>query len=132
MALFGQKPYRIFFILTALYLVGLAVGLIRKKLHLSPQVLFFLSVAVMLQVMMTLFRGVGSWFWLTYIPVGRYIYPTILPVGLLLMSGADQLIRFVSKTIRINAGYLYGAFVVVQVSIMAWAIFSMWMFYYHL
>jgi len=131
-ALFGQKPYRIFFILTALYLVGIMIGLIRKKLGLSAQVLFFLSIAVVLQIAITLFRGVGSWFWLTYIPVGRYIYPTILPVGLLLMSGADQLVRFVSKTIRIKAGYLYGAFVVVQVGILAWAIFSMWLFYYQL
>jgi hypothetical protein len=131
-ALFGQKPYRFFFILTVLYLVGLVVGLIRKKLHLTPQVLFFLSMAVVLQIMLTLFRGVGSWFWLTYIPVGRYIYPTILPVGILLMSGADQLIRLVNKITRIPKRYLYGGFVMIQIGIMIWAIFSLWMFYYRL
>jgi hypothetical protein len=131
-ALYGQKPYRVFFFLTILYSLGILIGLIRRKLNISAQVLFFLSIAVVLQIMITLLRGVGSWFWLTYIPVGRYIYPAILPVGLLLMSGADQLIRWVSKLTRIPRAFLYGAFVAVQVGIFLWAFFSMRYFYFRL
>ena len=131
-ALFGQKPYRIFFILTVIYLAGIMIGLIRKKLNLLPQVLAFLGIAVVLQIAVTFFRGLGSWFWLTYIPVGRYIFPAILPVCILLMSGADQLIQLAHKTSRINKKYLYGTFTLLLISIMVWSIFSMWMFYYHL
>jgi hypothetical protein len=51
---------------------------------------------------------------------------------LLLMSGADQLIRWVSKLTRIPRAFLYGAFVAVQVGIFLWAFFSMRYFYFRL
>jgi hypothetical protein len=128
-ALYGQKPYRIFFVLTIVYLLGILVGVIRKKWPLSPQISLFLAMAVILQVLITVFRGIGSWFWTTYIPVGRYIYPTILAVGLLLMGGADQWLRWISKTARIPKGYVYGAVILIQVGILLWAILSITAFY---
>lgn len=128
-ALFGQKPYRIFLVLTVVYLLGILVGVIRKKWPLSPQISLFLAMAVVLQVLITVFRGIGSWFWTTYIPVGRYIYPAILAVGLLLMGGVDQWLRWISKTTRIPKGYVYGAVILIQVGILLWAILSITTFY---
>ncbi len=129
-AMYGQKPYRLFFILTGIYLIGILVGLIRKSWNLIWQVFVFFSVALFLQLLMTVFRGVGSWFWTAYIPVGRYIYPAILPASILLVGGGDQVIRFAHKITRTSKIFLYSAYFILHAAIMLWAILSINVFYY--
>ena len=128
--MYGQKPYRFFFVLAFIYLIGVLIGLIRKSFELSWQAFLLIGTTIVLQVTMVVFRGIGSWFSTTYIPVGRYIYPAIVPLGVFLVSGGNQLIRFTHKTTRIPIAVLYGAYICLQLGIMLWAILSNWVFYH--
>jgi len=125
----GQKPYRFFLVLSLLYLFGVLLALIRKHYRLSAQLTAFLGLAVVAQVFITIFRGVGSWFTTTYIPVGRYLYPVVVPIAIWLMGGVDHILRLIHKLTRTLVPVLYSLFVSLQFGIMVWAFVSMGMFY---
>ena len=106
------------------------VGLIRKKVGLSWRILLLVGGAIILQIVIVVYRGVGSWFWTTYIPVGRYLYPAILPFGLVFMSGVAQLLRGMHDQLKIPWTVVYGAFVLFQLGIVGWGMLSIAAFYH--
>jgi hypothetical protein len=122
--MFGRKPYRFFLALTFIYLIGLIFGAFKNNLKQPWQQLVFLVSVVLLQVMIVLVRGTGSWFATTSIPIARYFYPAILPLGMLLMCGADQSLRLINRTLRLPDNLLFGAYIFLQLGIMLWAILS--------
>lgn len=127
--LFGQKPYRFFLVLSLVYAIGMIIALIRKHYRLPSQIIAFFGIAILAQVFITGMRGVGSWFSTTYIPVGRYLYPVIVPIAIFIVGGIDQLLRLVHKLTRTLVPVLYSLFVSLQLGIMVSAIFSMVIFY---
>lgn len=130
--LYGQKPYRFLFGLTFVYLIGMLVGLIRKTTHLSWQTFTFLGLTAAIQIMIVIFRGVITWFSTIYIPVGRYLYPAILSLGVLFMIGVESLIRLAHQALKIPKNVLYGMFVGLHMGLILWGMFSVWLFYHRL
>ena len=128
-ALHGQKPYRFFFILTFIYSLGILAALVRGAFKRKHGAFFFLGLAAVAQIVIVLYRGVGSWFSEVYIPVGRYIYPVIIPLGIFISVGVDHLIGFTHKTTHTLKHILYGVYVGVQLGIILWAIISIRIFY---
>jgi hypothetical protein len=128
-ALHGQKPYRIFFILTFIYSLGIMTALVRGAFKRQHGAFFFLELAAVAQIVIVLYRGVGSWFSEVYIPVGRYIYPVIIPLSIFISVGVDHLIGFTHKTTHTLKYILYGAYAAIQLGIMTWAIISIINFY---
>jgi len=127
--LYGQKPYRFLFALTIIYLIAILVAIFRKAYRDNWRAMVIFAVAAGLQIFITWFRGAGSWFIQTYIPVARYIYPVILPLSLLMVSGFEQLMLFIHKTTKTSKAVLYGAYVFLQLGIIIWAILSIHIFY---
>jgi len=128
-ALYGQKPYRFFLVLTIFYLVGIILSAFRKTVRQHSRVFAFFGLAILAQLVVNMFRGVGSWFWETYIPVGRYLYPVIIPIGIVLTNGINQLISSVSQISHARKWFLYGLFIGTQMGILFWSILSNLLFY---
>jgi hypothetical protein len=128
-ALHGQKPYRFFFILTFIYSLGILTALVRGAFKRKHGAFLFLGLAGVAQIVIVLYRGVGSWFSEVYIPVGRYIYPVIIPLSIFISVGVDHLIGFTHKTTHTLKHILYGAYAGAQLGIMLWAIISIRIFY---
>ena len=123
--LHGQKPYRFFLFLTVFYLIGILIAGARKAWGFSTQILLLMVGAVFFQFLIVVFRGIGSWFWLTYIPVGRYLYPVILPLGILLMAGVDQWISILHRLTRVSRQVFYLAFSAFLMGILLWSVLSL-------
>ena len=128
--LIGQQPFLFFIVLTSLSLLGLILRMAIKSTGYSWRFSLFFGAAVVLQLMLTVVRGVGSWFWTTYIPVGRYLFPTILPLGILMVGGWEQLLRLGYQHTRIPKLVFYCVFVGLQVGMLLWAILSIWLYYH--
>ena len=129
-ALHGQKPYRFFFILTFIYILGILVALVRGALKRKDNAFIFLGLTAVAQIIIVLYRGVGSWFHTVYIPVGRYIYPAIIPLGIFIAVGVAQLIRLAHKTTHTLEPVLYGVYAATHMGIMLWALLSINQFYW--
>jgi len=128
-ALFGQKPYRFFLVLTLIYIIGIITALISGTYKRNQMIHLFLSFSIMAQILLVVFRGVGSWFTQVYVPVGRYIYPVIIPMGIIMQIAVKQIINFFHKRLHIRLSLLYGSYIFLQLGIMAWSMISLWTFY---
>lgn len=79
----GAKPYRILLVWSGLTLAGAAIGLIQNTSKVRVKTLIFLGTAIAAQVFLVTFRGMGRWFSPSpYIPVGRYLFPALIPISL--------------------------------------------------
>lgn len=130
--LYGQKPYHFFVILTLMYLAGMIFVWFRKRTLLTWHLSSFLVLAVVSQVIIVIFRGVNTWFSTVYFPVGRYLYPVILPLGMLFMLGADNLIDNANRVLKIPKNVLYGGLIAFHILVILWGVFSIWLFYHRL
>jgi len=78
---------------------------------------------------MVVYRGVGSWFTQTYIPVARYCYPAIIPIGILITTGWHEVIRALHGITGKSKWIFYGVHICTQLGIILWAILSIAIFY---
>jgi len=128
-ALYGQKPYRFFLGVTLVYLIGLLFSLFQKDSRDWVKIRTLFMLTIILQLIVVIFRGVGSWFYETYIPVGRYIYPAIIPVSLLFVNGINHVFKSIAEKTRTRRWVFSILFVSFHISIILWAILSLWMYY---
>jgi len=127
--MFGQKPYRFFLMLSLIAIIGILLHIIREIKNHSFKSFLFIFAVVLLQIIMVVFRGVGSWFTQTYIPVSRYCYPAIIPIGTLITTGCHEVIHALHGITGKSKWIFCGVHICTQLGIILWAILSIAIFY---
>jgi hypothetical protein len=95
--LIGHKPYRALGILTMIGLIGVPIGLWRRRRLVSWEIVLFFTSALVLVWGFALLRGnLSALGGDTLIPSARYAYPVIIPTVLILTFGWLEIL----KTIR--------------------------------
>jgi len=99
--LIGYQPYRNIGILTLLLIVTAILGLWRKRLDIPWDVIFILSVIMVLSFSVTVVRG-ALYLGLSHIyyPVARHAYPAIIPTVLTLCFGWLELCHLIAQAIE--------------------------------
>jgi len=92
--LMGAYSYTILLVVSSIVcLVGLIFMIDNgKSIGILVLLIFFFSVVA--QTLLVITRGVGSWYSWRYYPGARYLFPVILPICLLLATGAYRLVNF--------------------------------------
>ncbi len=126
----GQKPYRLFVILTGLALLGNVFAFFRYRKSADWRWIGFLLVFLAAGLAFTLFRFSGAWYdYYRYLPQARYFFPAIFAAAFFLCCGWYALLAALpgfaylrSKLPLIFAGifFLYNG----------WAWYTIWQYWY--
>ena len=127
--MYGQKPYRFFLLLSLLAMIGILLSMIRKMFDHTFMRFLVLAGVVVLQMIMVVIRGVGSWFTQTYFPVARYFYPVIIPMGILIATGLHEIAHDLHAVTGKSERIFFGAYICLQLGIILWGIVSIFVFY---
>ena len=122
----GDKPYRPLAALTGLGIAGALAAMIRMRRKVNWAIIFWLGMAVVLVWVVTLFRG--SIFILGrahFLPVARYVFPVILPMMLILVSGWHEVLRVIERKSKHLWPWMMGAYVGLFLGIDLYALFSL-------
>lgn len=111
-------PYRILLFITLMGMIGaLFTGLELVKLNKNE--FAFLFIIVVLTVLIALFYGVyimgGALRFRAFLPTARYIYPAIIPISLLLVTGWHGLLTLATRKMKISfqkGAYLFWGFLI--------------------
>lgn len=126
----GAHPYRFFLALSFVGGVG-AIFIFRRKPTTGQQKVFLLFFTVfILQSVMVIFRGVGTWYDRLFFPSARYLYPAVLPIGLFLTLGYYEIIDLLNRRLKLPRVLLSGFYICVLMGVMCWAILSILKFTY--
>jgi hypothetical protein len=128
--LLGSKPYLALAFVTLLGMVG-SVWAVWKRRYVFPwEVILFLGLAMVGIWIPAFFRGIGSLFGWTFIPVARYAYPAILPTVLVLNVGWLEILHILGRLLRINLKVQYVIYLLFFVILDVLAILSIIRFFY--
>ncbi len=97
------NPYLLLLFITLVGIIGaLFTGI--ELVKLSKNEFAFLFIIIVMTVMMTLFYDVyvmgGSLRFRAYIPTARYIFPAIIPISLILVTGWQGLLSTAAKVLK--------------------------------
>lgn len=127
--LMGGKPYRFLLAVSLLSLPGLGISLFKGKIKSQGRVVLLLSCMIILQMIIVVMRGAGSWFNYTLIPDARYFFPVVLPVAIFLVWGWYALFKKIFDIIRIPSHIQAWFYVLSLVLLEIWALYSIYQFY---
>jgi hypothetical protein len=128
-SLVGSKPYRFFLFLTLFAMIGWIFAFQKDRPHYFYSIIILLTLAVIGQTIMTLFRSAENWYNYVYTPNARYIYPSIFPISILINLGLWSLVQ---KHIRSKDQtiFLLMFFFLFMIILNGWAYYSLWDYYY--
>lgn len=122
--LLGTHPYRFFIVLSAIAIVGWVLSIRHRRTTLQTKAVVFFIPMIVLQLIMVLFRGTGTWFASLFIPSARYLFPVTFPISLFLAVGYHNIIKFTKKLLHFPVKILYLLYICGLISSMCWAIIS--------
>ncbi len=99
----GNRPYRVFIVLSGVVVLGMLLELFLRKRQLSYKALILILTVIFFQFVMVSIRGLGSWFVSSnpMIPLARYFFPVLIPVGILTCSGLNRFFCFIQEKIKV-------------------------------
>ena len=126
--LLGKDPYLLFWIVTAIILVGNLIALVQSKGKIAWDlgIVFFGSAAFI--VIMTLFRHGGNWIWYEATPNARYLMPAFLPLGLFIINGISVLFHRL-RLGKIKPSFQNSLWLGILIVYNVWAAISIWSYY---
>lgn len=119
----GNKPYRIFVVLTVLAALGSLIALWKERRKMQISLVLLLGLMTLSALIMTLFRGAGNWYNYIFTPTARYFLPMTLPMMFFLSIGWVYALRFATFS-RVNDKILAGIFSLLLLGLNLWAYFS--------
>jgi len=123
--LLGKDPYLLFWIVTAIILVGNIIALVQSKGKIAWDlgIVFFGSAALIM--IMTLYRHGGNWMGYEATPNARYLMPAFLPLGLFIINGLTTLF----STLRLPKDFQNSLWLGILIVYNGWAVVSIWSYY---
>jgi hypothetical protein len=128
-SLLGQKPYRIFLVLTILGISGWMLAVRKDRPRLNYPIILFLVLAALFQIFMALFRAGGNWYNYIFTPTARYAYPSLFPIAVVLVIGWWNLIHLKWRS-ESNQTLFVSMFFLFFVFLNIWAVISITRFFY--
>lgn len=119
----GNKPYRVFVVLTVLAALGALIALWKKRRKMQASLVLLLGLMTLAALIMTLFRGAGNWYNYIFTPTARYFLPMTLPMVYFLSIGWVYALRFATLN-RLNDRILAVVFSLLLLGLNLWAYFS--------
>lgn len=98
--LFGRFAYQALVVMSILLGFTSMVFIIKRFRSIPKSILILFLIIVVLQLIMVIARGAGSWYSHRYYPTARYFYPAILPFCTFFVYGVYQLLASVQTKNR--------------------------------
>ncbi len=129
-SLLGSKPFRIILAWCGLTMIGVVIGLFCNASKIQVKTLIFPGTAIAAQIFLVTFRGMGRWFSPSpYIPVGRYLFPALIPISLVFAWGWFEGSAFFHQRVKTSFPVVKMIFVIGCLSLLFWSIISLVSFY---
>lgn len=126
----GDRPYRIFILLTVLAITGNIVGAIwYVKVIRWNEVLFLLSITIS-GLFYVIFRFAGEWNHPSLLPQARYFFPYILPTAFFLLTGWISWSSVIMNNFK-RKGWHALIFVLLLLGYNCWAWYTIWRYWYY-
>ena len=130
LGLAGQRPYRLFVILSALAVLGNVIAVWRYRRIIDWNLLVFFLALVAADLTYTIVRFSGGWqTYYSLLPQARYFFPVILPTAFLIRAGWYALLEKPIKVIHVQDAFIY-MFIGLFVLYNSWAWYSIWAYWY--
>lgn len=130
--LVGNQHFVVFYLISLLAVLGLSVGLIRRRAALKRirwEWVFLCIITIVFSVAAAWMRGLGSWLERLFLPGARYIYPVILSIALFLCLGWHEMINWLPARVR-TAKWSWSLVVLLMAAYWIWAVVSLFLFFY--
>ncbi len=119
--LIGRRPYWFFLFLTLFSVVGHLLIILRHSKKIPAKFTFFFLIATLLQFILVLFRGIGSWYGNTFTPSARYLFPALIPISILIVAGFDEAMSVFHQKVKIPLYILHILYGCALIMMMIWA-----------
>lgn len=127
--LLGNDPYLVFSMLALSSICGIFYGLYKRH-SISRDLTIFWLIALFLELIFTLLRGAGEWFWAVFIPPARYLLPVIFPISFLLTWGWYHYFNTVFDLVKASKSIRWIYYFTFLILLDVWAIVSIATYYY--
>jgi len=121
------RPYLILLILTLIGIAGSLVSM-NKIYKPYPTEVFFLVILMSTTILVAYFYGVytmgGALRFRAYLPVARYIFPAIVPISLVLVTGWHGIVAVIVKKIKLSPQLFGVVWILFLVLLDGYSIFS--------
>ena len=130
LALVGNNPYLPFAVLSGLALLGNGVALWRYRKIANWNLVLFLLLLLLAELIYTLYRFAGGWSNYYYLlPQSRYLHPVILSTAFFICLGWYALLAAPLKMIKLKDKFVY-IFVALFLLYNGWASYTIWAYWY--
>jgi hypothetical protein len=130
LALVGNNPYLPFAVLSGLALLGNGVALWRYRKIANWNLVLFLLLLLLAELIYTLYRFAGGWSNYYYLlPQSRYLHPVILATAFFICLGWYALLATPLKMIKLKDKFVY-IFVGLFLLYNGWASYTIWAYWY--
>ena len=130
LGLAGQRPYRVFVILSALAVLGNGIAAWRYRRIVDWNLLFFFLFLVAADLAYTLVRFSGSWNrYYSLLPQARYFFPVILPSAFFICAGWYALLKTPLKVMKFPEKFP-SIFIGLFLGYNTWAWYTIWAYWY--
>jgi 4-amino-4-deoxy-L-arabinose transferase-like glycosyltransferase len=129
LGLTGQKPYRLFVVLSTLALIGSTFALWRYRRTINWNMISFLGLLLILHLVYTIFRFTGNWDnYYVHLPQARYFFPAIFPAAFFICFGWYTLLAFLLKLKQFKKTFVT-IFVGLFLLYNGWAWYTIWSYW---
>ena len=128
--LVGNNPYLLFTVLSALALIGNGVAFWRYRKIAEWNLVLFMLLLFLVDLVYTLFRFAGGWSNYYYLlPQSRYLHPVIVSTAFFICLGWYSLLAVPLKMTNLKGKFVYifaGLFILYN----GWAWYTIWAYWY--
>ena len=129
--LLGHKPYRPLAAAAALGIIGFVIYIFARRRTFPWDIAFIFLFVILIVCGFAMIRGPGLLFGRVapFYPVARYVYPSIVPMVILLVTGWVALTRLPVRWMKASRPYLLIIFVLIFLALDIYAIVSILTYY---